>query len=182
MTVEEIFNKITSHMKEGLTTHCAIARAFDFLELEGFARMHDYHYCEESHNYLLIQNYYARYYHKLLKPELINPQIIPENWYKYSSKDVDSNTKKNAIKDLMEMWIAWEQSTKALYQQMRQELCTIGEVAAALELERYILDVTEELADAEKQLLHIATINYDLIEITSWQKSLKKKYKHKLGW
>ena len=82
----------------------------------------------------------------------------------------------------MEMWITWEQSTKTLYQKMRQELCNIGEVAAALELEQYILDVTEELADAEKQLLHIATINYDLIEITSWKKSLKKKYKHKLGW
>jgi hypothetical protein len=48
---------------------------------------------------------------------------------------------------------------------MRQELIALGEVAAALKLDCYILDVSTELHDAEKKLLKLETINYDIVHI-----------------
>ena len=58
---------------------------------------------------------------------------------------------------------------------MRQELTVLGEIAAALYIDQYIIDVDEELHDAQKKLIRLETINYDLVEITNWQEHLYKK-------
>ena len=65
---------------------------------------------------------------------------------------------------------------------MRKELYIMGEVAAALFLDEYILDVTHELKHAEKVLLKLETMGYDAPTILDWQKPLKDKYTKKLGW
>ena len=51
MTVEEIFNKIASHMVEGIMYHDEFAKAYDFLGLYGYAKYHDFHHFEEELNY-----------------------------------------------------------------------------------------------------------------------------------
>ena len=95
---------------------------------------------------------------------------------------MDNSTKKGTIKDLMNKWVEWEKSTKQLYQEMRQELTTMGEIAAAIRLDEYICDVSSELHNAEKMLLRLEAINYDLVAIMDLQDKLHKKYKKKIGW
>ena len=82
----------------------------------------------------------------------------------------------------MTKWINWEKETKTLYQSMRLELYALGEVAAALDLDKYIMDVDKELRHAEKKLLELETIGYDIVKIMESQEELYKKYKKKLGW
>jgi hypothetical protein len=65
---------------------------------------------------------------------------------------------------------------------MRQELTAIGELAAAMKLDCYICDVDKELHYAEKKLIKLETLGYDLATIISWQGKLHKIYKKKLGW
>jgi hypothetical protein len=65
---------------------------------------------------------------------------------------------------------------------MRQELCNIGEIAAALYIDQYICDVTKELCHAQKKLIKLETTGYDIIKIIEWQDDLCKKYKKKLDW
>ena len=65
---------------------------------------------------------------------------------------------------------------------MRQELINLGEVAAALYIDKYICDVDKELCHAQKKLNKLETIGYDINFIISWQEDLIKKYKKKLGW
>jgi len=65
---------------------------------------------------------------------------------------------------------------------MRQELYNIGEIAAALYIDNYILDVTKELCHAKKKLIRFETIGYDIIKIIEWQDEWEKKYNKKLGW
>ena len=183
MTVDEIFNKIFAHMLSGVQFHDDMTQAYDYLNIEGLARCHAYHAYEEKEGYLHLHHYFLTHYSKLLQIEnLQEHKIIPESWYKYSTYVVDNTTKRNAIKDLMEKWIKWEQDTKKLYQEMRRALIEIDEVAAALHIDSYILDVDEELVDAQKKLIRLETINYDLVEITNWQEHLYKKYTKKLGW
>lgn len=183
MTVDEIFSKIFEHMLIGIQFHDDMVRAHDYLNLNGLSLLHVYHAREEKDNYLHLSHYYLSRYAKLLSIENLSEyKIIPETWYKYSTYVVDNNTKRNAIKELMEKWIKWEQETKKLYQEMRQELTVLGEIAAALYIDQYIIDVDEELHDAQKKLIRLETINYDLVEITNWQEHLYKKYKKKLGW
>ena len=183
MTVEEIFSKLAAHMCEGVMYHDEMAKAYDFLGLWGSSKCHTYHAVEEKQGYRCLQHYYATHYFKLISSEEISkPKIIPDNWFKYSTQSVDTNTKRQAIKDLMTKWVQWERDTKKLYQELRQELVAIGEAAAALKLDCYICDVSQELHNAEKELIKLETVGYDIVYITEWQDKLHKKYKKKLGW
>jgi len=65
---------------------------------------------------------------------------------------------------------------------MRQELCTLGEVAAALKLDCFICNVDKELIHAEKKWIILETIGYDINTIISWQEPMYDKYKKKIGW
>lgn len=180
MTVEEIFNTLAIHMIEGIMYHDEFAKAYYFLGLYGFAKCQEYHHIEETKNYLSLLHYYSTHYHKLLTiKEVSSPKIIPENWYKYTTMDVDANTKRNAIKTLMYKWIEWEKETKELYQKMYKELCSLGEIAAANKIQYYILDVDDELKHAEKKLIKMETIAYNLDILIEWQQPIYKKYKIK---
>ena len=133
-------------------------------------------------NYHKLTHYYSTHYHKLIITTIENNNLIPATWYKYSSMAVDVNTRQNAIRDFTTKWITWEQQTKKLYEESREQLYQIGEIAAALYIDNYILDVTKELKHAEKLLLKLESINYDMPTIIDWQAPLCNKYKHKLGW
>lgn len=183
MTIEEIFNKLASHMIEGTMYHDEFSKAYDFLGLYGYAQCQTYHYIEEQEAYKCLSHYYSTHYFKLLQPEIItHPEIIPQTWYKYTTWAVDASTRRSAIKELMMKWVEWEKSTKELYQTLRQELISLDEAAAALYLDKYILDVDKELRHAQKKLIHLESINYDLTIIIPEQDDLYKKYKKKLGW
>ena len=178
MTIEEIFNKLASHMVEGIMYHDDMAKAYDFLALRGFARCHDYHHICETKSYRKLSHYYSTHYHKLIQlNKLDQPQIVPESWYKYTTLDVDISTKRNAVKELMAKWVKWETETKNLYQAMRQELCSIGEVAAALYVDCLICDVDEELIWAQKKQMKLETLGYDIGAIIQCSEALHKKYK-----
>lgn len=178
MTIEEIFNQLASHMVEGIMYHDDMAKAYDFLALRGFARCHDYHHICETKSYRELSHYYSTHYHKLIQlNKLDQPQIVPESWYKYTTLDVDISTKRNAVKELMTKWVKWETETKNLYQAMRQELCSIGEVAAALYIDCLICDVDEELVWAQKKQIKLETLGYDIGAIIQCSEALHKKYK-----
>lgn len=181
MTIEEIFNKLASHMVEGIMVHDEMANAYDFLGLYGFSKCHDYHHLEETCAYRCLSHYYSIHYHKLLKVDTqVRQTIIPESWYKYTTMAVDTNTKRQAVKDMMNKWVAWERDTKKLYQEMRQELYNLGEVAAASEIDCFIADVDDELVHAEKKLIKLETIGYDIGTIIGWQQPMYKKYKKEM--
>lgn len=183
MTVDEIFSKLATHMVEGIMIHDELANAYDFLGLRGFAKCQDYHHIEETNNYRCLVHYYSTHYHKLIElGEIPKPQIIPNTWIKYTTMAVDTNTKRNAVKDMMNKWVEWERDTKKLYQEMRQELCALGEVAAALTIDCFICDVDKELVHAEKKFIKLETLGYDINTIISWQEPIYNKYKKKIGW
>lgn len=183
MTIEEIFSKLAAHISEGIIFHDEMAKAYDFLGLWGYSKCQLYHAFEEKHGLSHLIHYYATHYFRLLQVEEIEkPKLIPDIWYKYSTQAVDTGTKRTAIKELMTKWIEWEQSTKKLYQDMRQELCALNESAAALYIEQYIRDVDNELHHAQKELIKLETVGYDIVHIIEQQEDLHKKYKKKLRW
>lgn len=181
MTVDEVFNKIASHMVEGMMIHDQMQQAYDFLGLYGFAKCHEYHYIEETKGYECLLHYYSTRYHRLIQIEdKPKPEIIPQTWYKYSTTAVDTNTKRQSTQTMMKKWVEWEQETKKLYQEMYSELCNLGEIAAACEIKCYICAVDEELKHAEKKLLKLETIDYNINSIVSWQQPMYKKFKKQM--
>ena len=181
MTQEEIFGKVLDHMMEGITFHHELVCAYDFLGLYGFAKCHEYHYFAENKGFESLLHYYSTRYHKLIHVNFNQQEnIIPETWYKYTTMAVDAGTKRQAIKTMMEKWVQWERDTKALYQKMYKELLNIDEVASANMLNELICDVDEELKHAEKKLIKLETIGYDIGNIVGWQDHMYNKFSKEL--
>lgn len=181
MVVEEIFAKLKNHMLEGMVFHDQMARYYDFLSLKGYKRCHEYHYFEETIGYRKLCRYFMNCYQMFIPfSNMDNPKVIPENWYKYTRQEVDTGTKKSAIKTGIEKWVKWETETKQLYQDMYRELISIGEIAAAEFIVCYICDVDCELKYAKRKHLDLESISYDLPIIVTEQHELHEKYREKL--
>lgn len=178
MTVEEIFSKIIAHMIRGMMVHDQLSDYYRFLGMPGYARFHEKQYEDESDGYVMLKKYFIDHYNRLV-PEvpIENPNVIPNTWYQYKRQDVDVNTKKNGVKDGLNKWIAWEKETKTLYETMFKELMNLNEVAAALFLKDYVLDVDRELKKAEKYQLNKKANDYSMDAIMSEQRKMYDKYR-----
>lgn len=181
MVVGEIFAKLKNHMLEGMVFHDQMARYYDFLNLKGYKRCHEYHYFEETVGYRKLCRYFMNHYQMFIPfSNMDNPKVIPESWYRYTRQEVDTGTKKSAIKTGIEKWVKWEKETKQLYQDMHKELMNIGEIAAAKKVGCYVCDVDYELKYAERRHIDLESINYDLPTIVMRQHELHEMYKEKL--
>lgn len=181
MTVEEIFNKLASHMVEGIMYHDDFAKAYDFLGFYGLAKCHDYHHFTEEANYRELSHYYATHYFKLIQLDKIpQPEIIPQSWYNYTTHAVDVGTKRQAVKELMGKWVNWEKETKKLYEEMYLELTNLREIAAAMYIKKYLCDVDNELEYVEKKFIKFETLGYDISTLVGCQESMYEKSKSQL--
>ena len=170
MTVDEIFSALSAHMATGVEMHNNIADAFYFLNLKGYAKEQERHYFEESNNYRCLHCYYLTHFNRLIAEKVDEKvQIIPSNWIKYSRADVDINTRKNAIRDLMKKWVEWEKDTKKLFETCYKELNELNESAAAHEIQHYIIDVDDELRFAQEKLMSLEAMGYDMAQIIAEQ-------------
>ena len=180
MTTEEIFKKISSHMIKGLMIHDKMADYWDFLSLRGYKRMSEWHYKKESCSYRKLHRYYINHYHKLIEEENIdNPDIIPVSWYRYTRPEVDPATKAKAVKSGFEKWISWEKETKKAMQEYCSELANNGDVAASIFIGRYVDAVDHELKCAERIMLDLEAVSYDMPYIIGCQTKVHDKYKAK---
>lgn len=181
MTVDEVYSEIAAHMIKGMMIHEQLANYYDFLGLEGYKRCHEYHYLNETCAYRGLCRYFINHHNKLIPyKEIDNPNVIPSNWYNHVRNDVDTGTKKNAVKAGLTKWIEWERETKTLYENMYGELTDINEVASAFKIKELICDVDNELKKAERYLLNKEAVGYDITVIIGEQKRKHNKYDRKM--
>lgn len=181
MTVDEIYGELGAHMIKGLMVHDQLANYYEFLGLCGYKRCHEYHYMHESCEYRKMCSYVITHHNKLVPQMPVDdPKVIPDSWYRYTRQDVDSNTKKNAVKNGLNVWVEWEKETKALYEKAYKDLMDMGEVAGACYVRCLIKDVDHELKKAEKYQLNKKAVDYDMVYIIEEQRELHCKYKDML--
>lgn len=181
MLVDEIFKEISAHMIKGVMVHEQMADYYDFLNLHGFKKCHEYHSKCEMKNLRKLHKYYINHFNKLVPEDSIeDPQLIPSSWYKYSRQEVDPNTKRQAVKAGIEKWVAWETDTKNFYEQMYKELQDINEVAAAEKISCLIRDVDCELKWAQRKHISLATSDYDMGYILGQQDWLHDWFKERM--
>ena len=180
MTVGEIFSQISDRQVTGLMLHEQMADYYDFLNLRGYKRMHEYHYLAESASMRGVHRYYINHFNKLLTAgHPVNPAAIPSSWANYSRFDVDAATKRRAVKDGLAKWREWEAETKKLYEKMYKHLCEMDEIAAAGKVRQLIEDVDQELKCVERMKLELDAVDYDLSVIVPCQTALHDEYAEK---
>ena len=178
MTTDELFTELSGHMIKGLMIHDQMADYYDFLSLRGYKRCHEYHYKKEIEGYRRLHRYVINHYGKLIEEKRIeNPEIIPSSWFRYSRDEVDESTKRSAVRNGVEKWVAWEKETKTLYQRAYRELMDAKEEAMAIFLQDYIEAVDCELKWAERKAIELKDVDYNLAFIIGEQKRIHDKYK-----
>ena len=181
MTIEEIFSNISTHMAKGLLIHNQMASLYGFLNLKGYQKCHEYHYYEETHNYRHLQNLFLAYCNKMIHESLVEqPDIIPNNWYKFTKKEVDVNNKRSAIKDLMKKWVEWDKESKILLETSYKQLYELNEINCAIEIMYFIKDVSKELVNAQEIYIDLESMGYDIVYIIDIQPDLYKQYCNKI--
>lgn len=165
-------------MLEGMVFHDEMAKYFNFLNMKGYMKCHEYHYAEEQKGYRDLSRYYMEHHHKFIPVLPMNrPDVIPQGWYEATRSQVDHGTRQSGIKTGMEKWVQWEKDTKAIYQDAYLSLIEMGEPAAAEFVLCYVKDVDEELKHAEGKRLTLESVGYDLITIVGEQGELCEKYR-----
>ena len=174
MTIEEIFSSIANHMRVGLLFHNELINIYNFLNLDGYRKEQQQQYFQESHNYLNLKAFYLNQYGKMIveNETFERPKLIPDNWYRYQKKDVDTSTKRSAIRDLFQEWIKWEEKTKKLLNDCYLQLIELREVFSALKVKELLQDVCKELNRARKQQIDLETIGYDIVHIIDIQNKM----------
>jgi len=181
MTLEEIFTELNAHMIKGLMVHNQMVCYYEFLNLPGYAKCHEYHYWCENKNFLMLIHHYAKVHSKLIKEKKVDdPELIPKSWYQYEKSDVDLSTKRNAVKSGLEKWLKWEKDTLDLYKKMYIELSEIGEVNDACFVECLIKDVEEEICEINQYYINQKMMDFDMSYILCDQDKKEHKYKKKI--
>ena len=181
MTLDEIYSKLATHMIKGMMFHEQMANYYDFLGLKGYKRCHEYHFFSESASFRCISRYAINHSNKLIELDRVDdPEAIPSSWFKYNRHDVDANTRMNAVKSGVQNWVEWETDTKELYERMFKECMAINEVATAFKVKEFVLDVDKELKCAERKMIKLSAIDYDMSVIMPEQDELHDKYCNKL--
>ena len=181
MNVEEIYRDLSSHMLTGVMVHEQLSDYYDFLNLHGYKRCHEYHAKLEMKSYRKLHRYFINHFNRLIEEDVFqNPDVIPSSWYRYTRQDVDTNTKRNAVKTAIEKWVSWEEESKTLYEKMYKELMDIGEVAAANKISCLIHDTDCELKWARRKHINLVASDYSIAYILGEQDHLHDWYKKKM--
>ena len=181
MTIEEVYEKLSAHMITGMMIHEHFANYYDFLNLKGYKKCHEYRYLDETLQYRKLCRYYLNHHDKLIcESKLENPEIIPKSWYNYRRRDADTAIKIGAIKDGLAKWIEWETDTKKLYSEMYKILLDHGCVADSIFVSEMIKEVDDELKLATDEMISKEAICFDISEIVNEQSEMHHKYKKKI--
>lgn len=178
MTCEEIFSRIANAYLNGIMFHTQMVQYFDFLNLHGYKRMHEYHRKCESKCSCKLHGYYTNRYQKLL-PETgeYAKSAIPKEWYNHERIELSASDIKSGVKVGFQKWVEWEKSVCAILNEAVKDLGELGDYAAAYEIDMRLCDTEDELKRAERMLLALKSVDFSIDFIQEQQSKLHKKYK-----
>jgi hypothetical protein len=181
MSCEEIYSCMLARQIKAIMFHEQMTILFDFLNLHGFKRMHEYQYFCENKEMRGIQRYFINHHNKLIpEKEIENPNLIPADWYKYSRDEVTSTIKKQYIEKCFKDYVDWESETKTYLEAYAKALMNQDKIADFNFINKMICDVDKELKRTMRMYIKLKSVNYDLVYVEEIQPELHKKYKNKM--
>ena len=181
MTMNDIFAEISKRQIIGMMFHHELSVMFSFLGLQGFKRLQQYRYCEESREHMKLQFYYIDYCNHII-PELALDEIriIPKEWYNAERMSVSPNIRKTYTAKAFTDWQEWEKDTKEVLEKYYEQLMRMDKVCEAEYVLCMIKGVSKELKKLEKCMEDMKMVDYDPIYLVEIQKSMHDKYKKKM--
>lgn len=181
-TPDELFETILKHEAKGCMFHDKMMDLFAFLNLEGFAKMHEYQYIAETMELRQTKCYILDNLGMLVDYEIDTAGLdfIPEQWYGSMRHDISPKTRKDCIMDAFKLYKDWEYETRNLFSFAANELMELNRVADFNEISEKVQDDNEEIKRLEKLYLKLDSVDWDMNYILSMQEEIEKEYSKKL--
>lgn len=177
-TCYDIFKEINDRQITALMFHDQMADLFWFMHLRGFAEMHEHQFLCESKGHRMTKKHYLKEHNKLLPDgELKDPDVLPDDWLKYTREDVTNQVRAQHIEKALMMYKQWEKETKALYEHAVSELVAMGNICDAKFVYCLVADVSEELKNLEEICAKLRMNEDMLAGAVGMQHWLHKEYK-----
>jgi len=204
--LQQLYSELIDRMKQGVEMHEQLADYYGFLNLPGYQKCHEYQMLCELLTYRKAKDAYMKEYNQLVPiSNMMNGmanmaanngmnnmnnngnngnynyrEVIPQTWYKYTRYDVDSGTKRTAVKDGFKKWVDYEKDTKQFLTNMVQRLEQQNDRESARKLDYLIDHVQKEIETAEEKMMALENSGYDMNYILQQQEPLKMKYADKI--
>ena len=204
--LQQLYSELIDRMKQGVEMHEQLADYYGFLNLPGYQKCHEYQMLCELLTYRKAKDAYMKEYNQLVPASnMMNGmanmaanngmnnmnnngnngnynyrEVIPQTWYKYTRYDVDSGTKRTAVKDGFKKWVDYEKETKQFLTNMVQRLEQQNDRESARKLDYLIDHVQKEIETAEEKMMALENSGYDMNYILQQQEPLKMKYADKI--
>lgn len=176
----EVFNEVSARQIQGIMLHAQFTDLFDYLNLHGLKRWHEYQYFAENAELRGIHRYAINHCNRLIKElPVTSPKMIPTSWETYTRMQVDASTRKTAVKEAFEHWYDWEKSTKEFYEGVFKQLTENAKIASANKINELICDVDQELKYLTRKMLEYKAVDYDMDYILFQQNELHEYFKEK---
>lgn len=174
----EIFKEINDRQIVALMIHDQMADMFWFMQMKGFARMHEYQFLSESIGHRKTKKHYLCEHGKLLPDgELKDPDILPDDWLKYTKSDVTNQIREQYIEKALVTYNNWEHDTKEMYEKAICDLVAIGNVCDAKFVYCMLEEVSKELKCIESLCAKLHMHESILSGAILMQNELHEKYK-----
>lgn len=178
VVVRNIFNDVSDTILKGMMVHEQLMNAYLFMELEGYAKCHDYHYICETKNRIKVSKYLLDHYGYLIEQGRIEPpELIPPKWYAAHKSELEPSSRILSVMDLANSWIRWEETAFDSFNKAYKDLFNECEFVAAKFIRGFAVDTAEELTWARSEQLKLQAVHYDMVYIMDQQPVLKKKFK-----
>lgn len=167
-------------MVSGLMLHSQMADYFDFLNLHGLKRWHEYQYFSECAEMRGLHRYAINHCNKLICDYSIeNPKVIPSNMENYTRFDVDGSTRKNAVRNCFEKWFYWESEKKSALEKYFRTLTEKSKIAEANKINDLICKTDEELKRIARKMIEYKSVDYEMEYILYQQHEMHEHFAEK---
>ena len=176
----DIFNEISRRITKGVMFHAQMADYLDYLNLHGFKRWHEYQFFSESAELRGVHRYVLNHCNRLIDDgEVTATRCIPISWLNNTRLQVDTSTRKQAIKEALEKWYQWETETKEFLEKQFKKLTENSKIADANKVNELIKDVDQELKCVTRKMLEYKAVDYDMTYIMFQQDEMHEHFREK---
>lgn len=173
----EIFEKISTRLIEATMMHSNFDDLLSYLGFQGFARIHDYQYIDETYELRKINKYSVEHLNYLIYNENIAvKKYLPDEFNRFNRTDVNKLDKRDIVRYVIETWVDWETQTKELYGNLRYELDNLHDSASGLYVDKLTESVDYELRRANDILTILLSCDYDLNTMVILQSKYSSMY------
>lgn len=174
----DVFKDVIRNVIEGTMFHSQMIQYFDYLGLDGFAKLHKIRFERENAELVELFKYVVEVYGVAIgdvKPDSRN--FIPEEWYEGLRESVRDEDRVNYIRFGVESWKDWESKSKSLYGQRYFELNDLRDAGGSEKIMDIVRGTEMELRFAYNLMCKLRNSGYDVGTITLLDNEVLGMYK-----